>query len=275
MVAAVLTAALVLAGFAIAPAAAQFVNPDSGAGAVYAAAKKATIKFNANGGKVGKKSKKAAYGKKIGKLPAPTRKGYYFKGWYTKKSGGKKITKQSTVTDKKTRTLYAQWSRVPSKYLDKIGVSYYALKKKDASLRQKYAGIVNAAMVCLGSSRSNYQYAFYGGQDEPAPLARIAERYGDRLKCAGIATNVKTLLPGIKRSMTFDEFFAYLGVKKYTYYDEEGAGEGWIVFSYQGMEVNLDTQSQSPTNTIKRTCPIVIWKSSIEESNGKLAGSFW
>ncbi|MDR2163422.1 MAG: InlB B-repeat-containing protein [Clostridiales Family XIII bacterium] len=75
------------------------------------AAKKYTVKFNANGGKVSTKSLKLYSGAKYGKLPAPTRKGYKFKGWYTKKSGGVKISAGSTVKIKKAATLYARWSR--------------------------------------------------------------------------------------------------------------------------------------------------------------------
>jgi uncharacterized repeat protein (TIGR02543 family) len=78
----------------------------------YAASKSVKIGFNANGGSVDKKSKKATYGKKIGKLPTPTRKGYYFKGWYTQKLGGKKITKSSTVKYRKAKTLYAHWGKI-------------------------------------------------------------------------------------------------------------------------------------------------------------------
>jgi len=77
----------------------------------YAATPKVKVTWNANGGKIGTKAKvtvKIVKGKKIGKLPkTPVRKGYAFKGWYTKKSGGKAITKNTKV--KKNVTFYAQW----------------------------------------------------------------------------------------------------------------------------------------------------------------------
>jgi uncharacterized repeat protein (TIGR02543 family) len=73
--------------------------------------KQYTIKFNANKGKVSKKNKTVVYGKKYGKLPKASRKGYKFKGWYTKKSGGKKITSKSVVKIKKNQTLYAHWKK--------------------------------------------------------------------------------------------------------------------------------------------------------------------
>jgi uncharacterized repeat protein (TIGR02543 family) len=51
------------------------------------------------------------YAKKYGKLPTPKRSGYKFKGWYTKKSGGKKVTAKSKVAILKTTTLYARWKK--------------------------------------------------------------------------------------------------------------------------------------------------------------------
>ena len=69
------------------------------------------ITWNANGGKIGTQKTKITTvqkGAKIKKLPTtPNREGYSFKGWYTKKSSGTKIT-QSTKP-KKTMTYYAQW----------------------------------------------------------------------------------------------------------------------------------------------------------------------
>ena len=71
------------------------------------------ITFKGNGGKIGKKTKVAKNinkGSKIKKFPAtPKRSGYTFKGWYSKKSGGKKISVNTKPT--KSVTLYAQWKK--------------------------------------------------------------------------------------------------------------------------------------------------------------------
>jgi len=84
---------------------------------VDAAAKKVSIKFNANGGKIGSaktKSVSIAKGKKIGtKLPAAKkmkRDGYKFVGWYKKANGGSKISAKIKATKK--ATYYAKWKRV-------------------------------------------------------------------------------------------------------------------------------------------------------------------
>lgn len=79
---------------------------------VYAASKKMKVTFKANKGtfaKGAKKTKSIKKGKKLGKLPKVTRSGYTFKGWYTKKSGGKKYTKNTKI--KKKVTLYAHWKK--------------------------------------------------------------------------------------------------------------------------------------------------------------------
>jgi uncharacterized repeat protein (TIGR02543 family) len=76
------------------------------------AASKVKIKFDANGGTIGTKitkTKSVRKNKKIGKLPTAARTGYVFKGWFTKKSGGKKISKNTRA--KRSTTYYAQWAR--------------------------------------------------------------------------------------------------------------------------------------------------------------------
>lgn len=74
-----------------------------------------TVKFKANAKKVKKlevKSKTVKNGSKYGKLPKPSKKGYKFLGWYTKKKGGKKITAKSKVKmTKSTQNLYAHWKK--------------------------------------------------------------------------------------------------------------------------------------------------------------------
>ncbi|MBQ2802207.1 MAG: InlB B-repeat-containing protein [Lachnospiraceae bacterium] len=72
-------------------------------------AKTYKVKLNARGGKVSKSSYKKTYGSTYGKLSTPTKKGYKFLGWFTKKSGGTQILPTSKVKITKTTTLYAHW----------------------------------------------------------------------------------------------------------------------------------------------------------------------
>lgn len=73
-----------------------------------------TVYFNANKGKVGMKNKKVQYTNIYGALPKPTRKKYTFRGWYTKKKGGHKITQYSTYVINGNQTLYARWQKTTS-----------------------------------------------------------------------------------------------------------------------------------------------------------------
>jgi len=72
------------------------------------------ITFNANGGKIGSKKTvdmNIKKGSKIKKFPGiPKRTGYTFHGWFTKKKGGKEITKNAKPG--KSLTYFAQWKKV-------------------------------------------------------------------------------------------------------------------------------------------------------------------
>ena len=68
-----------------------------------------TVNFDYNGGTEGKKSMAVTYGEAYGSLPATTRTGYRFSGWYTAKTGGSKIANSTTVDNSAGSTLYAHW----------------------------------------------------------------------------------------------------------------------------------------------------------------------
>ena len=89
---------------------------------VAAAATKQTVKLNASGGRVSKKSITVTVGRSYGKLPKPSRPFYKFAGWYTKKSGGSKVTSTKKVA-KSVKTLYARWTRTNVEKM-KRGVTY-------------------------------------------------------------------------------------------------------------------------------------------------------
>ena len=67
------------------------------------------VYFDANGGSVYQDMKVVFPGTTYRALPIPTLSGKHFKGWYTKKSGGKKVTETTRVTLTDNQTLYAQW----------------------------------------------------------------------------------------------------------------------------------------------------------------------
>lgn len=66
-----------------------------------------TITFNSNSGQcvVLKQSYET-----MTSLPAATREGYKFAGWYTSKTGGNKVTAESLTKEGENRTVYAHWT---------------------------------------------------------------------------------------------------------------------------------------------------------------------
>ena len=73
---------------------------------------KYSITFKENGGTVSKKNKVVTYQDKVGSMPDAKRKGYVLKGWYTAKTGGKKVTESTVYEYNKSITLYARWQKV-------------------------------------------------------------------------------------------------------------------------------------------------------------------
>ena len=73
---------------------------------------KGTVKFNPGKGHLSsaKKSRHVSANAKVGTLPKPTRSGHRFLGWYTKSSGGNKISSSSKVHfSGPSKTYYAHW----------------------------------------------------------------------------------------------------------------------------------------------------------------------
>lgn len=67
-----------------------------------------TVTFNSAGGDV-VSSISVTYDRTYGDLPQVKRYGYIFEGWYTKASGGTKVTTSTKVTAMSNHTLYAHW----------------------------------------------------------------------------------------------------------------------------------------------------------------------
>lgn len=71
-----------------------------------------SVSFDAGKGKAVKATLTLAYKDTYGKLPKTTRKGYGFLGWYTKKTGGTKVTAKSVFKKKSDQVLYAHWKKI-------------------------------------------------------------------------------------------------------------------------------------------------------------------
>lgn len=129
------------------------------------------------------KSVKAIYLTSYGKLPVPTRQGYKFEGWYTSKSGGKKVDASTPAYDK-SLNLYAHWTKIPRYILEKATEydgHYYTLFTDDLSWEQAkeacekmggYLVVVNdenenqmLVELCSSTSKGNYWIGAYAEDD--------------------------------------------------------------------------------------------------------------
>ncbi|MCM1256943.1 MAG: leucine-rich repeat protein [Roseburia sp.] len=109
------------------------------------------VTFHPNGGKkLTQKNKQVEKNQTIGALPKIIKNGYIFKGWYTQKSGGTKVTKQYLVTS--NQTLYARWSKV--KKPGKVK-SLSVKSKKTGKLLITYKKVKNASGYELSYSTTS------------------------------------------------------------------------------------------------------------------------
>ena len=132
---------------------------------VHAAPKKVKVTFNVNGGKSlpkAKRSKSIVVGKKVGTLPKATRKGYTFKGWYTKKSGGKKISKNTQI--KKKTTCYARWTaKSYTIKFDANGGTTPTIKSKKVKYNSRYGALPTTSRT--GHDFKGWYTAKTGGKE--------------------------------------------------------------------------------------------------------------
>ncbi len=119
---------------------------------------KGTLKFNANGGSVKTKSLYLTQNAKVGTLPKPTRLGYVFKGWYTAKSGGSKVTSTTKIKfSGGSKTLYARWASVKGAY--KVSLDANGGKVSPVSIIVVKGKKYNSLQSLPTPKRTNYNFA--------------------------------------------------------------------------------------------------------------------
>ncbi len=101
------------------------------------AAREFTVIFDANGGTVTTASKQVTQNQLYGELPAPTRTGFRFDGWYTAAEGGSEITAGSSVETTADHTLYAHWTQLYTVTFDANG-GVVSTTSKQAAQDQPY-----------------------------------------------------------------------------------------------------------------------------------------
>lgn len=91
-----------------------------------------TVSFHANKGKKVKQTLSLVYKDTYGKLPKTTRDGYEFQGWYTKKTGGTKVTSKTVFKAKADKVLYAHWKKVAAEETKDSGTEALTEETKDS-----------------------------------------------------------------------------------------------------------------------------------------------
>lgn len=148
------------------------------------------LTFDPNGGKVKTTQKTYKYNEKTKKLPKPKRSRYVFMGWYTKKSGGKKITaKTKASTLKKDRVIYARWAPTYFMQTDKKWAKKPYGKKK--TVRDIGCGptALSMALYTMGNSDTNpakackwsYKHGYLSldpGRTRDGFYTKYAKKYG-------------------------------------------------------------------------------------------------
>lgn len=140
-------------------------------------------------------------------------------------------------------------------------------------------GFPDSAAICFGDPDGEYLYYFFGTQSGDAEKAM--NECEDRLKCAGFITAANILFPNMEDEMAFEDFFSLIGVDDYEYLvgEEVFSGEGWLRFTYHGMEVMVNTNEATPgggwdftgAEIVKSNAPVSIVDLEISNTNQDLA----
>lgn len=125
-----------------------------------------SVTLDPQGGTVANPGKTVIYEKTYGSLPAPTRPGYTFDGWYTGANGGTKVTASTKVSVSNPHTLYARW--IGNSYTVSFDAGSCAQKVEDIKVT---AGGTYSSLPVLTQANQT----FLGWYTEPAGGQRITQ----------------------------------------------------------------------------------------------------
>lgn len=164
---------------------------------------------------------------------------------------------------------------------EEIGKTLSELKKEhpEGELIVRPDGLPDSAAICFGEPGAEYVYYFFGAQSGDAEKAM--NELEDQLKCAGFLSTANILFPDMEDEMSFEDFFSLIGVNDYEYLLGEDVitGEGWLRFTYNDMEVMVNTNEATPgggwtftgEEIVKRNAPVSIVDPEIVNANQDLA----
>lgn len=165
-------------------------------------------------------------------------------------------------------------------FLNDIGKTLSELKNEhpEGEFMVRLDGFPDSAAICFGEQGVEYVYYFFGTQSGDSEKAM--NECEDRLKCAGFITTADVLVPDMEDDMSFEDFFSLIGVEDYEYFGEDTiTAEGWLRFTYHGMEVMVNTNEAAEgggrnvtgAEIVKRNAPVSVADPEISTTNLDLA----
>ncbi len=139
-------------------------------------------------------------------------------------------------------------------------------------------GFPDSAAACFGEPGAEYVYFFFGGQS--GDFERAMNECEEQIKCSGFITTANILFNEMEDDMSFEDFFSMIGVEDYEYFGEDTiTAEGWLRFTYNGMEVMVNTNEAAAgggwnvtgAEIVKSNAPVSIVDPEILNTNQDLA----
>ena len=165
-------------------------------------------------------------------------------------------------------------------FLNDIGKTLSELKNEhpEGEFVVRLDGFPDAAAACFGEQGAEYVSFFFEGQS--GDFEKTMNECEDQLRCAGFITTADVLFTDMEDAMSFQDFFALIGVDDYEYFGEDTiTAEGWLRFMYRGMEVMVNTNEVTPgggwdftgAERVKSNAPVSIVDAELLQANQNLA----
>ena len=173
-----------------------------------------------------------------------------------------------------------QTEKGASGFFDDIGKTLGEIKNEhpEGEFVVNLSGFPDCAAACFGETGAEYMYFFFGGHD--GDFEKAMNECEDQIRCAGFVTTANVLFVDMGDNMSFQDFFALIGVEEYDYFGEDVMpAEGWLRFMYNGMEVMMNTNQAvagggwivTGEERIRSDAPVSVVDLAILNSNNDLA----
>ena len=165
-------------------------------------------------------------------------------------------------------------------FFSDIGKTLSELKNKypEGKFIVSLDGFPDIAAACFGEQGAEYVYFFFGGHS--GDFEKTMNECEEQIKCSGFITTANILFTDMEDDMSFQDFFSLIGVDDYEYFGEDTiTAEGWLRFTYNGMEVMVNTNEAvvgggwdvTGTERVKSNAPVSIVAPEILNTNQDLA----